>query len=45
MSHSYTHLAGEERYHTSVLRKTGLSLSEIARIIGRDVIPPKKQWI
>ena len=33
---SYTHLTAEERYHISALRKTGLSLSEIARIIGRD---------
>ena len=36
MIHSYTHLTGEERYHISALRKTGLSLADIGRIIGRD---------
>lgn len=36
MNHSYTHLTGEERYHISALRKTGLSLSEIADTIGRN---------
>lgn len=36
MNHSYTHLASEERYHISALHKTKTSLSEIARIIGRN---------
>ena len=36
MNHSYTHLTSEERYHISVLRKTKTSLSEIARILGRN---------
>lgn len=36
MNHPYTHLTGEERYHISALRKTGLSLSNIGSIIGRD---------
>ncbi len=36
MNHSYTHLTVEERYHISSLRKTGISLSEIARQIGRN---------
>ena len=36
MNHSYTHLTGEERYHISALRKTGLSYAAIARTIGRN---------
>ncbi|WP_345258905.1 helix-turn-helix domain-containing protein, partial [Marinicella pacifica] len=36
MNRSYTHLSSEERYHISVLRKTKISLSEIARILGRN---------
>ena len=36
MNHSYTHLTGEERYHISALRKTGLSHAAIARTIGRN---------
>lgn len=36
MNRSYTHLTSEERYHISVLRKTKISLSEIARILGRN---------
>lgn len=35
MNHSYTHLTHEERYQISALYKTGLSLAEIARNIGR----------
>jgi len=31
MNHSYTQLIGDERYHKSALRKTGLTLSDIGR--------------
>ncbi|MPV87012.1 IS30 family transposase [Ostreibacterium oceani] len=36
MNYSYTHLTDYERYHIFILRKSKISLSEIARKLGRD---------